>query len=132
MQGSKIAPARDTIGYIATNFVEVHGSKGWGLMCFDSIKPKVASVICRESSEMFVLRMRKASHSDRSKTKYWCALNCSGNEDSFNECLGLCLPVKECINQEAVLDCSPGECAYTVNDVEPHLTRPRGNWSQEV
>ncbi len=59
MQGSKIAPARDTIGYIATNFVEVHGSKGWGLMCFDSIKPKVASVICRESSAYSVLLVRK-------------------------------------------------------------------------
>ncbi len=79
-------------------------------MCFDSLQPKVASVICRENSEMFPLRMRKASHSDRSKTKYRCSLACSGNEDSFNECPKICLTVSECSSQEAVVDCSPGEC----------------------
>ena len=70
MQKSKIVPAADTIGFLANNFVEVLGPQGWGLMCFESINPQVASVICRETSQMFAYEVRKASHGDRNKKKY--------------------------------------------------------------
>ncbi len=107
-QKTKIVPAADTIGYLGNHFLEMLGSQGWGLLCFGSVTPQMSSVICRETSQMFPLHVRKLSHFDREKTKYWCSYSCQGNESRLNDCPGFCLPVNRCSSQETVLDCYPG------------------------
>ncbi len=109
VQSSRFVNQPETNGYMST-FVQIHDTtNGWGYLCFESIDMKVASVICRETSQSFAYRMRKADHPDFTHIKYTATLNCSGEESDLRECTRNLVATKKCKDSETILECRHGK-----------------------
>ncbi len=118
-QSSRIVKQPETNGYMST-FVQIHDdTNGWGYLCFESIDINMASVICRETTQTFAFRMRKASHPDFTHIRYTSSLNCTGEESSLRECKRNLVATRKCKDEETILECRPGNINFSCpkNDI---------------
>ena len=87
------------------SFVAVNGPRGWGVLCARFLSLQAANVICRNTRNEFVARIRSGEYEGNS-TRYGGIISCTGTEVSLSECGLDLLTTSTCSGGEAIIDCS--------------------------
>ena len=103
-------PVYDPSIYYSYQFVEVNGPSGWGQLCAESLTLNASNVICRETEEMFALRMtNQLQRPGYDGVRYRGTPYCKGDEAKLDDCTYYFYKVNFCLDGDAVMDCSEGK-----------------------